>query len=267
MIELGKTVYADCTPLASSERAASSRGLRGTLMALKRCLALRSRARTVVCKLLKTRFGLEVARNWYRDWKYGEYLGGVIHSRHKEQGAHHVQSADYCELERVFASIAIGPEEVLVDVGCGKGRVLNFWLGKGYTNRLIGVEIDEQVARQTAQRLQPYPNVTIVCGNILDALPANGTLFFAYNPFDEETVRQFRDVLGQRFTGTRGVRVVYYNCVYCDVFVRDPAWSVRPITSTREPAVVIAMTRVPSKDGNGSAMVVAGRASTEGPPA
>jgi SAM-dependent methyltransferase len=214
----------------------------GLLRRLKRTLALRSRGRDAWARLTKTRFGLEIARNWYLDRKYGGYLGGVVWSRHRDQGAHNVQSTDYRELERLFAGIPIAPEDVLVDVGCGKGRVLNYWLSLGRANRIIGVELHAEVARGTAQRLRAYRNVTVLCGDVLDELPREGTLFFAYNPFDAAVMRRFKARLEECFAPRGGVRLVYYNCIHADVFAGDPRWAVRPIPGTREPAVLITKT-------------------------
>jgi hypothetical protein len=208
---------------------------------LRRALALRSRARGLWARLRKRRFGLELAHNWYLDRKYGAYLGGVVPSRHCDQGAHNVQSTDYRELERIFAAVPIAPTDVLVDIGCGKGRVLNYWLGRGCGNRIIGVELDACVARETAERLRGYPQVTIVCGNVLDVIPADGTLFFAYNPFDASVMRRFKPRL-EDCTGPGSVRLVYYNCIHADVFTGDPGWEARPISGTRESALLITRT-------------------------
>ena len=57
-------------------------------------------------------------------------------------------SAHYGYLGKLFSNenVPIRPDDVLVDVGSGKGRVLNFWLQKGLRNRIVGIEIDERWA-------------------------------------------------------------------------------------------------------------------------
>jgi 16S rRNA A1518/A1519 N6-dimethyltransferase RsmA/KsgA/DIM1 with predicted DNA glycosylase/AP lyase activity len=71
---------------------------------------------------------------------------------------------------------------MLVDVGCGDGRVINFWLNSGYKNPIVGIEIDGATARSTSDRMARYSNVEIIHG---DASKANleGTVFYLFNPF------------------------------------------------------------------------------------
>jgi hypothetical protein len=61
--------------------------------------------------------------------------------------------------------------------------VLNWWLGRGLDNRIVGLELDKGLARVAAERLRRHPNVVIRTGNAIDNLPADGTLFWLFNPF------------------------------------------------------------------------------------
>ncbi|MEJ7639236.1 MAG: class I SAM-dependent methyltransferase, partial [Singulisphaera sp.] len=70
-----------------------------------------------------------------------------------------------------------------MDIGCGKGRVLNFWLERFPNNRIIGVELDDRVADRTRRRLERWRNVKIITGDAVAALPAEGTIFWMFNPF------------------------------------------------------------------------------------
>jgi len=79
---------------------------------------------------IKTRLGREAIRNIVIDWKYGGYCGGRTLTRFPETGAHTTVSTDYYELEKVFGhqGVSVRSNDVLVDLGCGKGRILNYWL-------------------------------------------------------------------------------------------------------------------------------------------
>ncbi len=85
--------------------------------------------------------------------RYGAFLGGTVKTPYADLGIHDSASTDYGALPQIFEN-AISPSDVLVDIGCGKGRVINWWLSRGYTNRMVGLEIDSEVARQTADRLR-----------------------------------------------------------------------------------------------------------------
>src|SRR5262245_8164312 len=115
----------------------------------------------IVRRLIRTRFETETLRTWYLDFKYGGSCGGVKLSPYADRGANLTMSADYYHLDKVFAQsgVVVRGEDVLVDIGCGKGRVINYWLDQGYRNRMIGLELDEQITAVARKRLGRYPNV------------------------------------------------------------------------------------------------------------
>ena len=61
------------------------------------------------------------------DLRYGGLLRGTLPNRFLHLGAHHAANTPYFILPIIFDGI-IHDDDVLVDVGCGKGRVLNWWL-------------------------------------------------------------------------------------------------------------------------------------------
>jgi len=95
-----------------------------------------------------------VARNMAMDLRYGALLSGTIKSR--RSGASNVANSQYSVLPPIFDG-RIGRDDVLVDVGCGKGRVINWWLSRGLRNRIVGIELEPEVASATAKRLARYP--------------------------------------------------------------------------------------------------------------
>jgi hypothetical protein len=128
-------------------------------------------------------------------------------------------------LRDIFSRVPISPDDVLVDVGCGEGRVINFWLSQGWKNPMIGIEAVEAVADEARKRYRKYPNVSIVTGDALANLPCNGTLFYLYNPFGEEVVAQFEKTIR-----CLNARIVYHQNNYMEPF--GPAlWHVEPLPS------------------------------------
>src|SRR5262245_7544268 len=127
---------------------------------------------------------IRVAYRAYCDWKFGGWCGGTKASPHAHQGAYFTLSTDYPQLKIVFRSdrVPITADDVLVDVGCGKGRVINYWLMSGHRNRMVGIEIDDDIARLPRRRLRRYPNVSILTGDAVALLPADGTKFYLWNP-------------------------------------------------------------------------------------
>jgi 16S rRNA (adenine1518-N6/adenine1519-N6)-dimethyltransferase len=79
-------------------------------------------------------------------------------------------------LQRILAAARLSPSDTVVEVGAGRG-ILTESLAQA-AGRVIAVEIDEALCEQMRLRLAPYPNVAIVCGDIL-ALPPEELLAHA----------------------------------------------------------------------------------------
>jgi SAM-dependent methyltransferase len=173
----------------------------------------------------------KIVRNALRDLRYGAPLGGTIKTRHAHLGAHDIGNADYDDLALLFADAGVSAEDVLVDVGCGKGRALNWFLARYPDNTIYGIELDEEICARTARRLRRFANVKVVCGDATKLLPEEGTVFYLFNPFGEPVMRAFAAALGDlpaRADG-RQRRVVYYNTKHLAPFEEDARFAVRPL--------------------------------------
>jgi len=165
--------------------------------------------------------------DFFLDVRYGGNFGGKLKSRYSHLGAHDTQSINYSVLSCIFKQYKIKDSDVLVDVGCGKGRVINWWLKEGHESRLIGLELDETIAEQTRRRFERYKNVEIICCNATESIPADGTVFFLYNPFGTSAIRTFKDRLKEKVRNNYRVRIIYANCAHLAVFSGDPDWTIR----------------------------------------
>jgi hypothetical protein len=144
-------------------------------------------------------------------------------------GAQRTQSTPYESLEALFAAVEIGPDDVLVDVGCGKGRVIHWWLMRGLRNRIIGLELNAKVAARAARTFRRHANVEVRPGDALAALPPEGTIWYLFNPFDRAQLARFRDALTAA-RGDRGATILYCNMYHEDLFPA-PRWDVEIIPS------------------------------------
>ncbi|MEG6584921.1 rRNA adenine N-6-methyltransferase family protein [Dendrosporobacter sp. 1207_IL3150] len=112
------------------------------------------------------------------DLKYsGRLLKGHLPTAYKHLGANDVYHTDYAAMPHIFNQVTINPHDVLVDVGCGKGRVINYWLSQGHSNKIYGLELDPLVAQETAEQFKHRSNVTILHG---DAISQQMALSFIY---------------------------------------------------------------------------------------
>jgi SAM-dependent methyltransferase len=193
---------------------------------------------------------LRLVRNLLLDLRFGAFLGGSIKTSHATLGAYDVSNSDYRALSYLFADRVL-PGDELVDLGCGKGRVLNWWLSRGWRNRMVGIELDQRVAERARDRLRRYPNVRIIAGDAVEHVPSDGTVFYMFNPFDVRVMTRLRDKLERMEPPDRRLTIIYYNCAHVDVFERSPRWLVERLVLPDQrlhPAAI--MTRVPPAPGN-----------------
>jgi SAM-dependent methyltransferase len=181
-----------------------------------------------------------------RDLRYGRPLGGTTRTRYGHLGAFHSTNTPYEDMARLFAGVEVGPRDVIVDVGCGKGRSLNWLLRSFPQNRIVGIELDPDLAARTAARLRRRSNVTILTGDATGLLPADGTVFYLFNPFDGTVMERFAAALA----GLPLATVVYYNAKHLGPFRADARFAVRELD---DPAL-----------GHRSAIVTLGSASRSG---
>jgi hypothetical protein len=186
-----------------------------------------------VRKLFSPKFlfwkAIRITHNAYWDWRFGGSCGGQKISSFP--GANATQSSEYMQLRLLFKPerLPISQADVLVDAGCGKGRVINYWLMCGYRNRMIGIEVDEEIANLARKRLKKYPNVTIITGNVLDNLPADATKFYLWNSFQAEMMMRFKARLLDTYRQRGDVTLIYYNCEELHAFEDDPSWIIERV--------------------------------------
>lgn len=207
----------------------------------KHALRPRSRLIAAVERAKREHFGIITLDDMLVDLRYGGWCGGLNSSPTEKDDAVRVQSTHYRTLRKLFSHplAELRPDDVLVDVGCGKGRVINYWLASGHRGSITGVELRPDVAGNTRSRLRRFRNVRIITGDAATVTPANGTLYYLYNPFGAQTLAAFASRLRESTTHADRLRIVYVNSVHADVF-SDAGWRLTPIdTGFGESGVVV----------------------------
>lgn len=184
---------------------------------------------------------LQIVHNACLDFKYGRrFLAGVTQTPFADIGALETGNSDYAELPVLFGDL-IKESDVIVEVGCGKGRVFNWLLSCGYRNRMVGVELTPEIANLCRNRLRSFKNLEIITGDVAANIPDDGTLFYLYNPFRERMMAAFTDSLKNSYLrNKRDIAIIYSNCWLLSMFEQDASWSVTPINANlRHPAAII----------------------------
>ena len=99
----------------------------------------------------------------------------------------------YKVLERLANSGYIRKKELLVDYGCGKGRV-EFFLAYQVKAQVVGIEYDENMYNKALENLSNISNngyVSFTLKNAVDyAFPVEAKHAYFFNPFSVELLKQ-----------------------------------------------------------------------------
>ena len=164
-------------------------------------------------------FTRRLYQNLQKDLKVGGLpLNGTVRPSTQRLWQNDIANTDYQILAELFTYFTGGKETKFVDVGCGKGRVLNFLLINYPFNKCVGVEIDEKWAKKTRVRLKKY-DVDVLSDDILDLeieIYGDDICFYMYNPFSREICKKFFDKLSEFSNASNSIQVIYLNPVYHD---------------------------------------------------
>lgn len=135
------------------------------------------------------------------------------------------QSPDYLELRRIITHLSPGEQDVVYDLGAGKGRVVCLFARRS-VKRCIGVEFARplcDIAALNADSLRGRKApIDIVCADAAIADLNEGTIYFLYNPFGAQTLRDVLVNLRNSLESTpRQIRLVYMNPQHAHVFAES----------------------------------------------
>ncbi len=161
-------------------------------------------------------------------WVYGLYYDMLIAKRslnstiiYEADGAYPVQSISYMYLREFLKKLEYDENDVFVDVGCAWGRIIGYLRRKTQIKKFYGVELNSRVAEKAKKYFEKDKNVEIISGDILKNIPSDGTIFYLFNPFDENIMSKFLDELEKRGTP---VKVLYLYPTCEQVFEQHDLW-------------------------------------------
>ena len=125
---------------------------------------------------------------------------------------HPYEPTPYSVLERLAESGYIDRDNVVVDYGCGKGRV-GFFLHHALGCKTIGLEYDERIFLQAVQNSTSYADsqVTFLCQNAAEYELEDADCFYFFNPFPVEILRSVLvKILESYYEDPRTMRLFFY---------------------------------------------------------
>lgn len=192
---------------------------------------------------------------WRDAFKHGGDTGRVSLSRYEHLGATPTVSTDYTLIPHLLGPV-VQEGDVFVDVGCGRGRLLNWALDDRRSRAVFGLELDKRVAAEVALRLADEDKVTVVAGDALSSLPDSASILYLWNPFNEGVMVRFKETVIEKYgrLGTlSGLRIVYHNCRHANVWDSDHRCRVRPVplpADASQQAILITFEGAAPNSGN-----------------
>ena len=142
------------------------------------------------------------------------------------EGGNHYAPTCYWNLDEVFKDTKFTAEDHFVDIGCGKGRVLAWWIGKNLPGKCTGIELDPFVAGVARKWLKRYPEdrVRLIEGNALEQEYNEYTIIYIFRPFAKEFLIRFIERLESQLT--HPIRFYYMSDQFSrEVLYQRPGWT------------------------------------------
>ena len=149
-----------------------------------------------------------------KEKKYGIDTAGIqyiIDTSHA-QDAGYYEPTPYSRLESLLSKLVLTPDDVFIDIGCGKGRVV-CCMATRPIRKVIGIEMIPDLADIAKQNAITHPNQTpieIIQGDAASIDMSEGTIYYMYNPFGKQTMSHvLANIYHSLQTNPRPIRIVY----------------------------------------------------------
>lgn len=135
----------------------------------------------------------------------------------KEDAYHYpYEPTPYCVLERLMEEGYISQESIVVDYGCGKGRV-GFFLNQQLGCRVIGIDFDERMYEAAQRNLLAFLkefrkcNVEFYCESAEKYEIEDADTFYFFNPFSVEILQSvIGKIVKSYYENLRSMQLFFY---------------------------------------------------------
>ncbi len=134
---------------------------------------------------------------------------------HADAYHHPYEPTPYCVLARLAESGYISKDNVVIDYGCGKGRV-GFFLHHEVGCRVIGVEYNEKIYLQAQDNLRTYNGGVknppeFICADAEGFAVKKADCFYFFNPFSREILQSvLGKILESYYEESRSMQLFFY---------------------------------------------------------
>lgn len=129
-----------------------------------------------------------------------------------DQYHHPYEPTPYCVLERLADSSFFGEDDMVLDYGCGKGRV-GFFLSDRTKASTVGIEYDQRIYRDALenQKTARAKAEFVLARAEAYAVPAEVNRCYFFNPFSVEILRKvMARIVESYYENPREVLIFFY---------------------------------------------------------
>lgn len=137
-----------------------------------------------------------------------KYVPSIFRDDENGVGGTGSQSTHYTLLKRVFSHVELKSNDVFLDVGCGKGRVLAFLVKEKCSCPIYGIEYNEEVGRIASEWAKKYEQIHIIIGDALQVDYNRFTVLSLARSFLPKTFLAFVERLEE--TLTHPITLIYW---------------------------------------------------------
>ncbi|MCR5147398.1 MAG: class I SAM-dependent methyltransferase [Eubacterium sp.] len=128
-------------------------------------------------------------------------LQKYVPSKYREShGATGSSSTSYSVVKSIVDINKLNDNSKFIDVGCGKGRVLASLIHRGVKCKMVGIELNEEVAEIAKSWAKNYDNIEIRCENAFEVDMSEYTDIFLARPFENELFKKYIEKLESELT-------------------------------------------------------------------
>lgn len=156
---------------------------------------------------------LSRAHNLFWELRLGISTNGIVETNFPD--AHHYSTLPYATVFQILDHLCLGPDDVLVDIGSGKGRVL-CCAARYRVHEVIGVEVVPQlcdIAERNSLRMRGKQSPIVICNTRAQSYDyAKATVLTFFNPFGAMTLAAVLDRMEKSLLEhPRPLRLAYAN--------------------------------------------------------
>lgn len=154
------------------------------------------------------------------------YVPSIFRNDKTGEGGTGTQSTHYVFLRQMFSDFVLRENDVFLDVGCGKGRILAYLIQAKCPCPLYGVEYNEEVGKIAQDWSKQYEQISILIGDALTLDYNPYTALSLARPFLQKNFRLFVEHLEQNLT--HPIRIIFsYGQEYYFKLDGRPGWEMQ----------------------------------------